>query len=100
VPIAGFSLHDELEWFVAAGLTPGEALAAATSGPARYFGEWELAGTVEAGKRADLVLLEANPLDDIRNTRRIEAVVSAGRLFDRATLDGFLEQAATDAKSR
>lgn len=100
VPIAGLTLHDELEWLVAAGLKPGEALAAATVEPARYFGEKTVAGSVAAGKRADLVLLEANPLDDIRNTRRIKAVVQAGRLFDRETLDGFLEQAATDAQAR
>ncbi len=100
VPIAGLSVHDELEWLVVAGLTPGEALAAATLGPARYLKEEATAGSVAAGKRADLVLLEANPLEDIRNTRRIRAVVSAGRLFDRETLDGFLEQAATDAKAR
>lgn len=100
VPIAGLSVHDELEWLVAAGLSPAQALAAATVEPARYFNEDAVAGSVAAGKRADLVLLEANPLEDIRNTRRIKAVVSAGRLFDRETLDGFLEQAATDARAR
>ena len=100
VPLAGLSVHEELEWFVAAGLTPAEALAAATVGPARFFGEEDLAGSVAVGKRADLVLLEANPLDDIRNTRRIRAVVAAGRLYDRAALDALLQQAATEAAAR
>jgi len=100
VPLAGLSVHEELEWLVAAGLTPAEALAAATVGPARFFGEEDLAGSVAVGKRADLVLLEANPLDDIRNTRRIRAVVAAGRLYDRAALDALLQQAATEAAAR
>ena len=52
------------------------------------------------GKRADLVLLEGNPLDDIRNTRRIRAVVAAGRLYARAALDALLQQGATDAAAR
>jgi hypothetical protein len=100
IPLAGISAHEELEWLVAAGLRPREALAAATLGPARYFNEAATAGSIAAGKRADLVLLDANPLDDIRNTRRIRAVVAAGRLFDRAALDGLLENAAADAKAR
>jgi hypothetical protein len=100
LPIAGLSLHDELQWLVAAGLSPAQALAAATVEPARYFNEEAKAGSVAAGRRADLVLLDANPLDDIRNTRRIRAVVAAGRFFDRAALDGLLEQAAADAKGR
>lgn len=100
VPLAGLSVHEELEWLVAAGLTPAEALAAATTGPARFFGEEASAGSVAVGKRADLVLLEANPLDDIRNTRRIRAVVAGGRLYDRAALDALLQQAATDAAAR
>ena len=100
VPLAGLSVHEELEWLVAAGLTPAEALAAATTGPARFFREAGTAGELAAGMRADLVLLEANPLDDIRNTRRIRSVVAAGRLFDRAALDGLLDRAATDAAAR
>lgn len=100
VPLAGLSVHEELEWLVAAGLTPAEALAAATGGPAKFFGEENLAGSVAVGKRADLVLLAANPLDDIRNTRRIRAVVAGGRLYDRAALDALLEQGATAAAAR
>lgn len=82
---AGASLHDELALFVDAGLTPMQALQAATRNPARFL--HVEAGTIEVGKRADLVLLDANPLDDIRNTRRIYAVVLDGTLFNRARLD-------------
>jgi imidazolonepropionase-like amidohydrolase len=78
----GFGLHEELEWFVRAGLSPWDALRAATSEPAHFLNMQDSLGTVEAGKIADLVLLEANPLDDIRNTRRIAAVVANGRLFE------------------
>jgi len=83
----GPSVHDELELLVRAGLTPMQALQAATRNPARVLGLEHLLGTVEEGKRADLVLLEANPLRAIRNTRKIWAVVVNGRLFDRAALD-------------
>jgi imidazolonepropionase-like amidohydrolase len=88
----GFSLHDELELLVRAGLTPLEALQAATRNPARYFGRLKDLGTVEAGKLADLVLLEADPLADIRNTRRITAVVAGGRLLPQATLRKMLDE--------
>jgi imidazolonepropionase-like amidohydrolase/pimeloyl-ACP methyl ester carboxylesterase len=86
----GFSLHDELELLVAAGLTPAEALRAATLGPAQYLEATDSLGTVAPGRLADLVLLEANPLEDIRNTRRIRAVLTDGRYFDRHALDGLL----------
>jgi imidazolonepropionase-like amidohydrolase len=83
----GSSVHQELEHLVEAGLTPLQALRAGTLNPARYFG-WERdLGTVEVGKLADLVLVEANPLASIRNTRRIRLVVANGRVFDRAALD-------------
>ena len=85
---AGSSLHDELALFVDAGLTPMQALQAATRNAARFL--HIEAGTIEAGKRADLVLLDANPLDDIRNTRRISAVVLNGALLDRSRLDSML----------
>jgi imidazolonepropionase-like amidohydrolase len=94
----GFALHDELERLVDAGLTSAEALRAATLAPARLFGIEREAGTITIGKRADLVLLDADPLRDIRNTRRIEAVVLDGRIFDRAALDALLAKAADDAK--
>jgi hypothetical protein len=85
--VPGFSLHQELELLVRAGLTPIEALRTATLQPARYFGMEDAIGTVERGKLADLVLLSANPLEDIRHTQRIEAVVANGRYFDRTALE-------------
>jgi imidazolonepropionase-like amidohydrolase len=78
----GFSLHDELALLVRSGLTPLEALRTATYNPAEYFGSLDSLGTVSTGKLADLVLLDANPLVDIRNTRRISAVIANGHLFD------------------
>ena len=89
----GFSLHDELALLVIAGLTPVEALRSATLNPAKFFGLDQTLGTIEQGKIADLVLLDANPLADIRNTQRINAVVSNGRLFDRKALDKMLAEA-------
>ncbi len=89
----GFSLHDELEWLVKAGLSPMAALQAATRNPAVYLQKEKDLGTIEAGKLADLVLLDADPLADIRGTRRIAAVVYRGRLLDRAALDRMLADA-------
>jgi imidazolonepropionase-like amidohydrolase len=94
---AGFSLQDELALLVDAGLSPLDALRTATWNPAKYFGADSL-GLVERGKVADLVLLDADPLANILNTRAIHAVMSNGRLFDRAQLDSLLaaaEQRAT-----
>ncbi len=88
----GFGLHDELELLVEAGLTPLQALRAATLNPARFFDRTDELGTVEEGKLADLVLLDANPLEDITNTRRIRAVVADGRLYRRADLDRLLAE--------
>lgn len=95
----GFSLHNELANFVEAGFTPMESLQTATSGPAKFLGTEKDYGSVQAGKMADLVLLNANPLDDIHNTRKITAVIANGRLFDRAALDRVLREVATYAKS-
>lgn len=86
----GFSLHDELGFMVQAGLTPLEALQTATINPAEFLGLSNTLGTIEKGKIADLVLLDANPLDNIANTKRIAAVVTSGRLLDRKALDGLL----------
>jgi tetratricopeptide (TPR) repeat protein len=86
----GFSLHDELGFLVQAGLSPIEALQAATLNPARFFGKDKDLGTIEKGKLADLVLLDANPLDDIANTRKINAVVYRGNLYARPALDAML----------
>jgi imidazolonepropionase-like amidohydrolase len=97
----GFSLHQELALFVEAGLTPMQALQTATLNPAKFLGTTADMGTVEKGKIADLVLLDANPLEDINNTRKIQAVVLAGRYFSRAQLDEMLhgvEAAAAAAK--
>ncbi len=93
----GFSLHDELGLFVRAGLTPMQALQTATRNPAQFLGRLDDLGTVEVGKIADLVLLDANPLDDIANTKKIRAVVLNGRYFDRAALDRLLDGVAAAA---
>jgi len=77
----GFSLHTELELLTEAGLTNAQALRAATLSPAVYRGMGDSLGTVDEGKLADLVLLDANPLIDITNTRRISAVIANGRVF-------------------
>jgi hypothetical protein len=90
----GFGLHAELALFVRAGFTPFEALRSATLEPARYFGVLDSLGSVATGKVADLVLLSANPLDDIGNALRIDAVVANGRLFDAAARRALLKAAA------
>jgi len=94
--VPGFSLHDELETMVDVGLSPYDGLKTSTYNPALYLGELDEFGTVEVGKRADLVLLEANPLEDIANTREIAGVVAQGRYFSRADLDQILESVAED----
>ncbi len=91
---AGFGLHMELGLLVSAGFSTLEALQAATLNPAVYFGRAKDQGTVEVGKLADLLLLEANPLEYIRNTKRIAGVVTAGRYLDRQELDQLLFEAA------
>jgi imidazolonepropionase-like amidohydrolase len=88
----GFSLHDELAMLVEAGLTPLEALRAATVNPAKFFGREKELGTIEKGKLADLVLLDADPLADIHNTGKINAVVFDGRLLERSALDSILSR--------
>ncbi len=90
----GFSLHEELVNLVDAGLTPAQALAAATITPARYFNLESELGSIAPGMRADLVLLAADPLAEIRNTQTIEAVFRAGRLFDRDAIDALLAASA------
>jgi len=86
----GFSLHEELELLVSAGLSPMEALQTATLRAAEFLGVERLFGSVEVGKIATLVLLDADPLGDIRNTRKIRAVILRGNLLDRAKLDELL----------
>lgn len=85
--VPGASLHEELVVLVESGLSPAEALAAATINPAASMGLGRTVGVIERGSVADLVLLDADPLVDIRNTRRIAAVVSHGRLFRGAELE-------------
>jgi len=80
----GFSLHEELELLVRSGLTPLDALRSATYNPAEFLSALDSLGTVSHGKLADLVLLDADPLTDIRNTRLISVVIANGRVFDRA----------------
>ena len=87
----GFSLHDELALLVSAGLTPMEALQAATFNAARFLGKEKDLGTVEKGRLADLVLLEANPLEDINNTKKINAVVFGGKLIPRSEVQKMLD---------
>ena len=97
----GFSLHEELELLVSAGLSPMEALQTATLRAAEFLGIEHFFGSVEEGKIANLVLLDANPLDDIRNTRRVRAVVLRGHFLDRAKLDELLaQQEVRHAQSR
>src|SRR6185369_8723986 len=96
--IAGFCVHDELRLMVAAGMTPLGALQTATINPARYFGAEMTMGAIAPGRAADLVMLDANPLDDIGNARRISSVIVAGRLFDRDALDRLLTEAKAAAQ--
>ncbi len=97
--LPGFSLHQELEYFVQAGLSPVEALQTATRNPAEFLGLQNETGTIASGKVANLVLLDANPLQDIRNTRKIWAVILNGRLLTRADLDRVLDQVSAFAAS-
>jgi hypothetical protein len=95
----GFSLHDELAFLVESGLTPLAALQAATRNPAIFMNATDRYGSVAKGKIADLLLLDANPLQDIHNTTRISHVFLAGRDFDRHALDEMLRNAEVSAQS-
>jgi hypothetical protein len=94
----GFSLHDELALLVESGLTPLAALQAATSNAAAFMEARDNYGSVAPGKIADFVLLDANPLKDIRNTTKIAEVFLSGKEFDRAALDQMLQSAEAAAK--
>jgi imidazolonepropionase-like amidohydrolase len=96
----GPSLHEELALLVEAGLTPRDALWSATAGPSQFAGLDSSVGRLAVGQVADLVLLDADPLTDISNTRRIRAVVQAGRLFDRAALDAMLAQVRSENSAK
>jgi imidazolonepropionase-like amidohydrolase len=93
----GSGLHDELQLLVESGLTPFEALQSATKSPAEFLHTAKDSGTVEKGKFADLVLLDGNPLDDIRNTRKIRAIILHGKLLDRSALDQLLDEVQSAA---
>ena len=88
--IPGFSLHDELALYVEAGLTPMQALQTATRNAAEYLGELAREGTIEKGKRANLILLDRDPLVSIRNTTSINTVIQNGRYLSRGDLDKIL----------
>ena len=94
----GFSLHEELQRFVAAGFTPLEALQTATLNPARFFHMEDELGTVEKGKFADLVFLDANPLEDIHNTQRVAGVIVNGRFYSKNDLQKMLQRVEESAK--
>jgi len=98
--VPGRSLHDELELLVQAGFTPLEALQSATRNPAEYLGRLDTLGTIEIGKLADLVLLDANPLEDIGNSRKIWAVIVNGKILLRPQLDEMLFRDAANESSR
>lgn len=96
----GWGVHDEMALFVKAGLTPMEAIQAATKNPTTFFEVNNSVGTVEKGKLADLVVLSANPLEDINNTRKITAVFFGGKMFDRAELNRMLNSVAASANQK
>jgi imidazolonepropionase-like amidohydrolase len=96
--VPGFDLHDELELFVAAGMTSLQALRTATLNPAQYLGAMDKFGSVAAGKIADVVILEVDPTIDIRNTRKIKAVISNGNYIDRKQIDAMLARAKANPR--
>jgi len=95
----GFSLHQELKVMVDVGLSPYDVLRTSTYNPALFLGELDEFGTIEEGKRADLVLLDANPLEDIAKTRQISGVMVQGRYFDKSDLGLMLDLIAQDHES-
>ena len=97
--IPGFSLHEELELLVKAGLTPMQALQTATINPAKYFNKEKELGSIKKGKLADLVLLDENPLENIRNTRKIYAVIANGKLFQLQDIAALLRDVELQVKN-
>jgi len=96
----GWGVHDEMALLVKAGLTPMESIQAATRNPAMFLGLDKSVGTIEKGKVADVVVLSANPLEDINNTRKVNAVIFQGRMFDRAELNRMLASVAATTRSK
>ena len=88
--VPGFSLHRELQWMRRAGMTPYQIMVSGTRNVGEYFRAQDNFGTIEKGKRADLILLEANPLDDIANVSKIAGVMVSGRWFPREEIDARL----------
>jgi imidazolonepropionase-like amidohydrolase len=95
----GSSLHEELALLVQAGLTPMQALQSATKRPAEFLGKLQTQGTIETGKSADLLLLDANPVEDIHNSEKIRAVILRGKLLDRNFLDELMTKEESFAKA-
>jgi imidazolonepropionase-like amidohydrolase len=93
----GYTLHDELERYVDAGLTVQQALLSATNNPGKFLKRGDLGGRISLRRKADLIVLNANPLQDIKATRAIHAVIANGRLFDRQALDAMLQDVQTRA---
>src|SRR5262249_44669529 len=96
----GFGMHDELGLLVEAGLSPLAALQTATGNPAQFLGREKDLGTVEKGKLADLVLLDADPLKDIKNTTKIASGIVGGKLLSREALDKMLAEVETEASKK
>lgn len=97
--VHGFGLHDELDQLILGGLTPAQALRSATWNPVRHLGFERDFGTLETGKMADMLLLDANPLDDIGHLRRIDTLIYDGKIYARKDLDGMLAFAHEQATS-
>jgi len=95
----GFSVHDELAEFVAAGISPAATLKIATLGAARYAGAAQDFGSIEVGKVADILLLDSNPLVDISATRRIQGMLFDGQFYNREGLDQLMQFGAAQASS-
>lgn len=98
--VPGFSIHHEMRMMAAAGLTPYEVLATGTREPARYFGTPEAFGTIEPGRRADLILLEANPLDDLAHVRQRVGVMAGGRWWPEEEIQSRLQEIAQVVAAR
>lgn len=92
--VPGFSLHEELQLLVEAGLTPFEVMRAATHGAAEFLGKADEFGTITIGKQADLVLIDDNPLTDVANASKISGVVLRGKWLPKTELDTMLKDVA------
>ena len=97
--VPGYSAHQELELLVAAGLTPYEALRTGTVNVAAFLGEAETAGTIEVGKRADFILLEQNPLSDVRHAASVKGVFTHGRWISQTGVQDLLAEAKQSTSS-